>query len=222
MKKSFIIILTVLLTVLFIGPAHSQMKKLGQAGLPFLKIDVSAREAAMAGAYTLAGDDATAMFSNPAGLAMAKTNADVFVGRINWFADISYNALAAMYSFEEWGTFGVSFMNADYGQIIGTRVADTEKGYVETGDVGVNAYVVGFSYARALTNKFTVGAQVKYTYQHLGGNTFPDGSWVKNEVDGFAFDFGTIFYPGWQSFGFPVIISIRKKIFHYRLLSKSV
>jgi hypothetical protein len=207
MKKSFIILLTVLVTVLFIGPAHSQMKKLGQTGLQFLKLDVSPREAAMGGAYTMAGQDATAMFSNPSGMALSQTSADIFIGRINWFADIAYNALAIMKSFDEWGTFGVSFMNADYGQIIGTRVADTEKGYEETGDVGVDAYVVGLSYARALTNKFTIGAQVKYTYQHLGGNRFPDGSWVNNEVDGFAFDFGTIFYPGWKSFGFGVAIT---------------
>jgi hypothetical protein len=216
MKKSFIIILTLLLAVLFIGPAHSQMKKLGQAGLQFLKLDVSPREAAMAGAYTLAGTDATAMFSNPAGLAMSKTSGDVFIGRINWFAEITYNAIAAMYNFQEWGTIGVSFMNADYGQIIGTRVAATEKGFVETGDVGVDAYVIGFTYARALTNKFTIGAQVKYTYQHLGGNVFPDGSWVKNEVDGFAFDFGTIFYPGWKSFGFGVAITNFSGDFKYQ------
>jgi hypothetical protein len=41
-------------------------------------------------------------------------------------------------------------------------------------------------------------------YQQLGSNLMPDGTTKENKVDGFGFDFGTIYYPGWHSFRFGV------------------
>ncbi len=126
---------------------------------------------------------------------------DFFVSRTEWIADISYNAAGVAKDFGIWGTFGASFIFADYGgDLIGTRVASTDAGYEKTGDIDVGAYAVGLSYARAMTDKFSVGGQVKYAAQHLGSSLLQaGGDEVENKVSGFAFDFGTIFYPGFQS-----------------------
>jgi hypothetical protein len=214
-KRSLFIIIIFLISISVI-PGHSTIKKLAQTGLQFLEIDINARAAAMGGAYIMIGQDATAMFYNPAGVARMQSNFDVIASRTQWFADISYSAGGIAKNFGSWGTVGLSFITADYGEIIGTRVASTEKGFTETGSVDVGAYVVGLTYAKGLTEKFTVGGQVKYASQHLGENLLSDGTTVNNEVSGLAFDFGTIFYPGFKSFRFGMSIRNFSPEFKYQ------
>jgi hypothetical protein len=219
MKNQSFKLLLVLIIAGLLAPANSQIKKVAQTGLQFLKVEMSPRSAAMGGAYTLAGNDATAMFSNPAGMALSDSRVDFFAGQVPWIADISYNALAGMISLGNLGKVGVSFINSDYGDdIIGTRYSKTEAaGFIETGKVDVGAYAVGVSYARSLTDKFTVGVQVKHTYQHLGSNLLSDSTTtIKNEVDGLAYDFGTVFYPGFKSFRFGMSIRNFSKDFKYQ------
>jgi hypothetical protein len=200
-------------------PVNAQeVKKLAQTGLQFLKVDISPRAAAMGGAYTLAGDGASAMFSNPAGLALSESNLELFAGQVQWIADISFNALGITKSLGNLGMFGFSFVNVDYGDdLIGTRVARTtdtqseiDAGFVETGKLAASSFATGVSYARRLTNKFLVGGQARYAYEHLGENEMPADTGVgpikKNIVNGLTFDFGTIFYPGFKSFRFGMSI----------------
>jgi hypothetical protein len=136
---------------------------------------------------------------------------DIFVTNTQWFAGISYLGGGAAVNLGNWGTVGLSWITADYGDdFIGTQYdprASNPGGYIETGKLGVGAWTVGLSYAKALTNKFTVGGQIKSCYQHLGETyTYWDtvgatpGKRVVNEVKGLAYDFGTIFYPGFKSF----------------------
>lgn len=180
-------------------PVHSAIKKLAQTGIHLLKIDMSARSAAMASAYTMAGDGADALFHNPAGITKSPSSYSVFVSQTPWIADITYNAAALLVDLGNIGTVGATFITADYGEFLGTMVSSDEKGYVDTGPLDVGAYAIGIGYARDLTNKFTIGGQVKYVTQHLGSSTLDSGEDVENKVDGLAYDFGTIFYPGWKS-----------------------
>ena len=197
--------LTLLLTIAFLCmviamPAHSVLKKTAQTGLQFLKVDVGARPAAMGGAFMMVGNDASAMFYNPAGIAAMRSTSDIFISRTEWIVDIKYDAAAFVQNFGNWGNVGVSFISCDYGYIKGTIVADTEKGYIVTGPVDVGAYAVGLAYARQMTDKFTLGGHIKYAQERLGANHFPDYAININKASGFAYDFGTIFYPGFRSF----------------------
>jgi hypothetical protein len=211
-------LLSALIIAGFMFPVNAQVKKLAQTGLQFLKVEMSPRSAAMGGAYTLAGNDATAMFSNPAGMALSDSRVDFFAGHIPWIADISYNALAVMSNLGNMGRIGFSFISSDYGDdIIGTQWANTESGFVETGNVEIGAYAMGLSVARSLTDKFSVGIQVKQTYQHLGSNLLSDSTTtVKNEVSGLAYDFGTVFYPGFKSIRFGMSIRNFSRDFRYQ------
>lgn len=218
--KRFICILVLITTCASLAdPVNAQeVKKLAQAGLQFLKVDISPRAAAMGGAYTLAGSDASAMFSNPAGLALSESNLELFAGQIQWIADISFNAVGITKSLGNLGIIGFNFVNVDYGDdIIGTRVArstdspaDIEAGFVETGILAASSFATGISFARRLTDKFLVGGQARYAYEHLGENAMPADTGVgpvkKNIVNGMTFDFGTIFYPGFKSFRFGMSI----------------
>jgi hypothetical protein len=202
MKKYAISLTVVLLTTVMIMPAHPAMKKLAQTGLQFLKVDMSARAAAMGGAFMLIGNDANAMFYNPAGIAKMTSNFDFLASQTQWIGDITYSSAGVAKNFGNVGTFGASASFCNYGDIEGTRVANNDLGYEETGNVDVGAYVIGISYARNLSTKFAVGGQVKWVSQNLGKSLLNTGKTEDNSVSGLGYDFGTIFYPGFKSFRF--------------------
>ncbi len=143
---------------------------------------------------------------------------DFFATRTNWIADISYSAGALAKDLGNLGTIGINFVGTDYGDnIIGTRVASTEEGYIETGNLDIGAYAIGLSYARSLTNKFKFGVQIKYAHQHLGENLISEeeNKIVQNRVNGLGYDIGTIFYPGYKSFRFAMSIRNFSSQFKY-------
>jgi hypothetical protein len=207
-----------LLILILITPIQSfALNKLGQTGFKFLDVGVGARPAAMGEAYTVISDDANAIFHNPAGIAqMEAKNFDMTASRTQWFADISYNALGIAINGGIWGNFGLSVIpGPDYGDIFGTVVSDNERGYQDTGPVDVGAFAVGLAYGRKFTDKFMIGGHVKYAYQHLGSNPMlyhdplADSTWIGtqvNELSTIAYDFGTIFYPGFKSFRFGMCV----------------
>jgi hypothetical protein len=228
MKKltGFLLILTLILAT----PVQSfAAKKLGQTGLKFLDVCVGARAAAMGEAYTVISDDANAIFHNPAGIAqMEARKFDLTVSRTQWFADISYNAVGLAINGGTWGNFGLSLIPApDYGDIFGTTVSDNEQGYEETGPVDVSAFSMGLAYGRKFTDKFMIGGHVKYAYQHLGSNPMrdqeTDSMFIQlNEVATTAYDFGTIFYPGFKSFRFGMSVrnfsgAIKYEVYNFQL-----
>jgi len=210
-------ILTTLLLLLFACAitSEAQMNKVAQTGLQFLKVDVGARAAALGGAMTLSSYDANAVFYNPAGLAHMGHELDIMFNHTQWIADINYSSAAAAYSLGDWGIVGVHALFADYGDILGTRVAANDQGYDVTGNLDVSAYSFGVSYARNLSEQFSIGGTVKYVGQQLGSNLMPSGETKENKVSGFAFDFGTIFYPGWDSFRFGMSIRNFSAEFEY-------
>ena len=203
MKKLTKLFVVALCMFLAMPWARSQsIKKIGQVGMQFLKLDLLARPAGMGGAFIMAGQGADAMFYNPAGLSDMQSSLEFFGSQTGWIADISYIAGAVAKDLGDVGVVGVSFVTANYGDgIIGTRVdPTTDEGYIETGELNVSASAVGVTFARKLTDKFRFGAQVKYASQQLGENLMPETNKIKqNKVGGIAYDFGTIFYPGIKS-----------------------
>lgn len=181
--------------------AQTDLKKIGQTGLQFLKVDMHARAAGMGGASIMTMGGADALFYNPAGTAEMETGLDFFASQVGWIADISYLATGVTKTMGNLGTVGVSLITANYGDIVGTRVdAGSEDGYVTTGNLAVNASAVGLTWARALSDKFRFGGTVKYASQQLGESLMPETNKTKaNQVGGFAYDFGTMFYPGFKS-----------------------
>ena len=201
MKKLTLIITVIVLCIALIMPAHAVMKKLAQTGLQFLKIDMSPRAAAMGGSYMMVGADATALFYNPAGIVYSGNSLDFFASQTEWVAGISYTASALTKNMGNLGTFGVSVVYANYGDDIEwTERSTVAAGFVDLEDpVDVGAYAIGVAYGRQLTNKFSIGGQIKYATQKLGSSVQETGLYEDNKVSGLAYDFGTIFYPGFKS-----------------------
>jgi hypothetical protein len=211
MKKGTGFFAAVGLIVLLLMPAitHGQAK-LAQTGLQFLDIGVSPRAEAMGGAFVLAGDNADALFYNPAGIAKSNALYDFTLNRVQWFADIKYNGVGAIYRpfSGDYGVFGVSFLNAAYGDFYGTRVAaGTAEGYQYIGIFTPTAYALGLSYGKQLSDNFSIGGQAKYVRQDLGSNILEaGGSSKENVVSGFAFDFGMMYSTAIKGFDFGMSI----------------
>ena len=209
-----IIVLPLLLLSFTAIDVKAEIKKVAQTGYQFLKVDASARAAAMGGAYTLVGVGASSMFYNPAGLAEQNSSLDVFSTQTMWIADISYLSFGISKSISKVGVFGLSARTANYGDVIGTRVASNSAGFEETGNIELGAMSVGLAYARKLTDRFWVGGQVNFVSQNLGETLMSTGL-QENKTQGLSYDFGTMYYPGLESFRFGMSIRNFSQEFKY-------
>ena len=220
MRKSirfspYCIILAMMITCvpLMTGAQERTDAKLAQTGLKFLSIGVSARQAALADAFTAADGNSVSQFYNPAGMARLDGIADVSLGSVSWIADIKHHHASIALKAGDLGVFGLAFQYADYGKIEATILANNSQGFLDIGTIKPNAYSVGLGYARALTDKFSVGGNVKYVRQDLGVGT-TEASYIggagsvtgatldgqnKNALDVVAFDFGLIYQTGYKS-----------------------
>ena len=203
MKKHFLISI-ILLTFLFTMPADAKMKKLGQAGLSFLNISGSARAAGMADVFTFAKNDLASVFYNTAGLATVEKRA-FFFNLTNWIADMSVANMAVSWNTPQYGTFALHAQVMDYGTINGTVISDTDpRGYSDVEVGTVSGLSVGLGYGISMTDKFSIGGNIKYVSQNLGQNDTYVGDAVEftgkvNSVNGIAFDFGTMYDTGIRS-----------------------
>jgi hypothetical protein len=209
MNKLFTIKFSLLFTLLSSSSLlMSADKKLAQTGFQFLSVSSDARAGAMGDAMTTIFGQSSSLFFNPAGMSRQISFIDVSLSQNQWIAGINHNAISVSTapSHGKYGVFGISFIHVDYGDIQGTMVWDNSQGFIDTEILNPSAMAFGVGYAKSLSDKFSVGGQVKTATQYLGKNVVPDSdttqSVVKNIADAVAFDFGTIYETGWKSFSF--------------------
>ena len=237
MKNNFqTIIIISLLGFLFNTGNAQENQKLAQSGFQFLSIVSDARAAAMAEAVTSLQFGSSSLFFNPAGMAEMTGIVDASASINQWIADIKHNSLSlAINPFEgTYGVIGFSVQYVDYGDFYGTRVnLSSPQGYDDTGIFNLNALAIGVGYAKQLTDRFSVGGQVRWVRQSLGesmianntftdtsGNRFADTSFVDNELTPFVFDFGTQFKTGLKSLVFGM--SVRNFSAEYKYAEEGI
>ena len=207
MKRTIIRYLTLLCCILILFSSAYSQKKLAQTGFQFLSVVSDARGGGLGDAMTTLDMASSALFFNPAGMARMQNFFDATVSQNGWIADIKHNAFSLAFSpFQgRYGVIGLSAISVDYGDIQGTMVWGNEQGYIDTEILKPSAFAMGVAYAKALTDKFSVGGQIKYTGQQLGKSDIPYGDSLKvkkNLAFATAFDFGTIFRTGFKSLAF--------------------
>ena len=202
-----------------IAEREQNTDKRGQTGMKFLQMSVDARAAGMGSAMTaLENASSVAMFYNPASMARLQNTGDVALSRVTWVADINYNGAAAAYrpAGGRYGVFGLSIVAVDYGTFLGTIRADNEAGYYDTGEFSPTALAAGLGYAKALTDRFAVGGNVKYVTQDLSESVQgfqnpddvdaalnPEGYITQgNSASTIAVDFGLLYNTGFRSLNF--------------------
>ncbi len=197
-------------------------QKLAQSGFQFLSVVSDAHASAMAEAMTSLELGSGSLFFNPAGMADMNGFIDV-TGSINqWIADIRHSTFSlAINPFDgDYGVLGFSLQYVDYGDFYGTRVnRASPQGYDDTGIFSLNALALGVGYAKQLTDRFSIGGQIRLVHQDLGESftsvnirpdptdttglrRIADETIISNELSPIVFDFGTQFKTGIESLVF--------------------
>ena len=112
-KTAAIFLFLALTLPAILSPLPSFASGAGTTAAPFLKMSMSPRAMAMAGAFSALADDSGAVFMNPAGLAQSEKR-EVGLGFTNYLQDakmgnLSYAGSLAGHRFG----FGASFLNVD-------------------------------------------------------------------------------------------------------------
>lgn len=195
---------TCLLIIAAAFPATAAQR--GQATMTWLGIASSPRDEAMGGVASLGDATASCAFTNPAGLGRIERGSAYFT-YTSWLADMAVSDVAVAYNVHSIGTFGLAVRAMDYGDFVFTKVALNAKGYniTPSDSTGTPAgTMVGISYGRMLTNKFSVGGQIKYVADKLGVmDTYNSTTDVLSpmqeaKLDAVLFDFGTSYQTGWN------------------------
>lgn len=186
------------LIVVQAGDVYGQAK-VGTAGAKFLDIGISARAMGMGEAYSAIANDVSAIYYNPAGLTQLFSREAMFT-HIDYPAGIKYNFGAMAIPVEALaGVLGIGLYNLNSGDIPLTThsyLANVENGQFEGEYFRAIDWAVSLSYARSLTEHFSLGGTFK-----LIGEYFDNES-----AQGWAADVGTLYDTGYR--GFKIAISI--------------
>jgi len=188
------------------------LNKTAQSTMNFLLVGTSPRACALGEAFTAIGSGSESMFYNPSGLTSMNTEFDITLNYTSWIADINYLSGAAAWNLGLYGVVGINLLTVNYGDIKGTSLvspgesANYPLGYKDNGNLSnVGAYSVGLSYAKAISEAFSIGGNVKIAGQNLGESDF--GTSVKqNNAAKLVFDAGVSYATGFKGFTFGMSI----------------
>ena len=212
MKRFIITCLTAIMIIgLLTSPSYGQQVKLAQTGFNFLSVSSDATAGGMGDAVNSFSGYSGALTHNPAAMAEMPGLLNLNVSVNDWIADIKYLSFSAIVSplSGEYGVIGLSIQSVDYGDVLTTMVRPDNSGYIDTGVMDPAALAVGIGYAKAISDRFSVGGQVRFAYQSLGSSVVPGGnSYVtkQNVASAVTFDFGTVFKTGIKSLAFGMSI----------------
>jgi hypothetical protein len=163
----------------YITTEAKEVKKTGTTAAKFLSIGIGPRANAMGGAFTSISNDASALYWNPAGIALLDRYEGIFT-YTSLFADINLNYVGVVLPAGDFGSFGFAVTVLDFGEMDVT----TEYFPDGTGEkFTAGSYAFGLTYARQITEDFLVGMNIKYIRENI----------FNSSADGFSFDIGTIF-----------------------------
>lgn len=201
-----------LITILFTTQVYGQ-KKRAQTSMKYLSVSPSARAAALSNAVTSVEMGAYAAFYNPATMAHIKGNYSVTAGAVQWITDINHNSASMVYKpFNgKFGVIGINALSVDYGDILATVVEENEKGYRDIGTINPTAMAIGFSYANAITDQFSVGANFRFTSQELGSVAVSMDETGGYNMQSYSagtgvVDFGILYKTGFESLNFAMAL----------------
>ena len=126
----------------------------------FLDVGVGARGLGMGGAYTALGDDANALYWNPAGLA-ALDKREVSAGHVELSQSIRHDSLAYAHPTPQ-GTFAAGAIYLSQSSLDGRDAAGHPTGGFRASDAALS-----FGWGRK-TELADFGASVKYLRSHIG------------------------------------------------------
>jgi hypothetical protein len=212
--KKIILLIVVSLLISSLNQLNAQeRKKLAQTGMKFLSVSLDPRASALSDAMTTVQNNSASMLYNPSAMAEMDRVVDYSFGTTRWIADINYiHGTAALRLFDgQYGVLGLSLVAVDYGEFNGTIVANNDDGYIDVGTYKPTAIALGVGYAKALSQKFSVGGNVRFVRQSMGTAVVTldaSGNAVMKEhkAEVLSFDFGMLYHTGFKSLDFGMSI----------------
>ncbi|TFB11047.1 PorV/PorQ family protein [Candidatus Marinimicrobia bacterium MT.SAG.4] len=157
----------------------SNVSKVGTSSAPFLTVPIGPRAISMGGAFVAVSDDASALYWNPSGITRLDRNEFVAI-HSKWIAGINHDFGAIVFQLGSSGTLGLSIISITMDEM----EVRTELLPEGTGEFfSANDMAIGATYAKNLTDRFSIGFTGKYIFQKI---------WHA-QASGFAMDFGTLF-----------------------------
>jgi hypothetical protein len=198
----------VLAAVSLLPPAFAQ--KVGSTSMHFLHVMPCARATAMGDAYSTLASGAEAVFWNPGGVALVR-NHQFSTTYVNWIFDTQQGAFSYATSLGDLGALGFQIQYVDFGDFEETS---NQAPYIKNPDApGMTgrtfrpfSYLVGITYARNLTDRFSTGISVKYARESLFDGTMVNAQVSQGTYEnvrtwgaGLLFDFGVRYNTGFRS-----------------------
>jgi hypothetical protein len=173
-----------------LGPGRADaakfFEKVGTFDGQFLKIPVGARATGMGGTFVAVADDASAVYWNPAGIARLSGNT-VAVHHVNWVSDINMTQGTYVFSLGFLPGMLAASAKSLYMDDMERTTVYRPDGDGTFFDAGYASF--GLTYARSLTDKFSVG--VTGSLIHAGLDDLSSNA--------FSFDLGTLYDTGFRS-----------------------
>ena len=176
------------------------VSKSGTTSASFLEIPVGAGAIGMGGAFVSLANDATSLYWNPSGISSADKYEAIFT-HTNWIADTKYDFAGLVIPFGNLGSVGFSFTSLSM-EDMKVRTVELPEGtgeYFSAGDIAI-----GLSYARSLSDRFSIGFTAKYIQQsiwHMTASAFAVDVGTKFKTDLFG---GMVIGATMYNFGTPM------------------
>lgn len=181
MNRTFLIAIVVLvcLAMPLYGQTTGSVSKVGTVAAPFLEIGIGSKAESMGGAFVAIANDASALYWNPSGIAALPRNEVIFM-HSEFFEGFNFDFFGIVMHLGSFGTLGgsVTALGTDELEV---RTVDRPEG---TGEFfNSQDLAVAVSYARNITDRFSIGFNFKFINQRIWRET----------AQGFGIDIGTLF-----------------------------
>ncbi len=153
--------------------------KVGTSSSPFLGISIGPRAAAMGGTFVAVANDASALYWNPGGISRLEKS-QVLVSHTQWLVDTDFNWAGIVLNVGGGNALGLSVTQLDYGE---EDVIDELNQEGTGARWSASDLAVAVSYARTMTDRFSIGGSFKYIEQKI---------W-NERATAVAFDVGLVF-----------------------------
>ncbi len=161
MKFSFSLILIAIISLSVFAISEDA----GTSGFSFLKVNYSARAAAMASAFTGLSNDASAVFFNPAGLSQIQSK-EISTTYMSYFDGIQCGSVVYAFPYDDKTTLAAfsQFLTATEDRTL----ADANGNYAGTdGTFGISEVLLGVSASRRVLAVLDLGINIKYLQESL-------------------------------------------------------
>ena len=193
------IIVGFLLSALY-SQTSDELAKVGTSGAQFLKYPVGARGAALGNGLIVKVQDASAVFWSPAGLARVE-GMSAFYTHTSLFMDMSFDGASLVYTHPKYGNVGINFVYFSSGDIEETTV-EQQSG---TGNnFQFTDLALGVSYARALSNRFSIGGNLRYIQENLAAGLGSNGEFT---AENWSVDIGILYLTDFKGLSLGMKIS---------------